>query len=276
MSSPAVANTAGMTDQLQDQHARSFRADMAAYARARPGYPDAAVDWLLPAGAVDVVDLGAGTGQLTRSLVARGLRVTAVDPSASMRAALSTELPGVPVLDGSGESIPVPDASADAVLCAQAWHWVDPPAAGAEVARVLRPGGVLGLVWNTRDTSGRWGRDLDRLLRPAAGQVPTSGHIAAAGHIPAAGQLPAVGEGTPDVRAPLRLERGSEIAWVQYVDPAGLVDLVASRSYVLVLDDTGRRRVLDAAADLARRWADDTGSELLGIDYVTRSWRAIG
>ncbi len=249
-----------MTDEVRDRHARSFGGDMAAYARARPGYPGAAVDWLVPPGAVDVVDLGAGTGQLTGSLVDRGLRVTAVDPSASMRAALAERLPDIPVLAGSGESIPVPDSSVDAVLCAQAWHWVDPAAASAEVARVLRPGGVLGLVWNDRESSGRWGAELDRLLIPAG----------SAGS-PVAGS----GDRPPDVRAPFTVEEGPRVAWVQHVDAAGLVDLVASRSYVLVLDDAGRRRVLAAAADLARRWSADTGSDQLGITYLTRSWRGV-
>ena len=245
---------------MRDRHARSFTADMAAYARARPGYPDEVVDWLVPAGALDVVDLGAGTGQLTRSLLDRGLRVTAVDPSPSMRAALSAALPGVPVAAGSGEAVPVPDASVDAVLCAQAWHWVDPDAGSAEAARVLRPGGVLGLVWNTRESSGRWGAELDRLLVPAGSPgSPVTGP----------------GDAAPPVAAPFRLERGPEVAWTQHLDAAGLVDLVASRSYVLVLDDPDRRRVLADAADLARRWAADTGSSRLGIGYVTRCWRAL-
>jgi len=255
-----------VTDDERRRHAQSFGGDMAAYARARPGYPDTVVDWLLPASAVDVVDLGAGAGQLTRSLVARvrsGLRVTAVDPSPGMRAALSDALPGVTVLDGTGEDLPVPAASQDAVLCAQAWHWVDPVRAGAEVARVLRSDGVLGLVWNTRDETGPWAAEFGDLLRgpaddPAPGTVPVG---------------PPGGHSDPGVGPMFVLERGPDVRWTQQVGPEGLVDLAASRSHLLVLDDVDRARVLAAVADLGRRWAAATSSGLVDLDYVTVSWR---
>lgn len=256
-----------MIDDEWQRHARSFRGDMAAYARSRPGYPEAALDWLLPVGAVDVIDLGAGTGQLTRSLLAgssRGLRVTAVDPSPGMRAALTTALPGLPVLDGSGEDLPVPDASQDAVLCAQAWHWVDPVRAGAEVARVLRPGGLLGLVWNTRDETGRWTAEFGDLLRG-------SGEDAAPGRSPTGS---AGGNGDPDVGPLFTLEHGPDVPWTQHLEPDGLVDLAASRSYLLVQEEVDRVPVLVAVADLARRWAASTPSGLVELTYVTRSWRS--
>ncbi len=124
----------------------------------RPGYPDEAVRWALggPFASLDVLDLGAGTGILTRALARSGHRVVAVDPSRSMLATLSGRLPGLDARVGTAEHIPLDDASVDAVVLGQAWHWVDPDAAGPEVARVLRPGGWLGLLWNSRDSTVPW------------------------------------------------------------------------------------------------------------------------
>src|ERR1043165_5770580 len=120
--------------------ATSFGPVAAVYERGRPPYPSAALDWLLPAGTSHVVDVGAGTGKLTRQIRDRGLQVTAVEPSDGMRAELRRVLPDVPVLAGTAEALPLPGDSADAVLCAQAWHWVDPALAVPECARVLKPG----------------------------------------------------------------------------------------------------------------------------------------
>ena len=118
-------------------------ADVAgAYERARPGYPEEAVRWLAGPQPLDVVDLGAGTGKLTRALIALGHRVVAVEPLDEMRAELEVALPGARALAGSAEAIPLPDASKDVVTSAQAFHWFDHDAALPEIARVLRPGGV--------------------------------------------------------------------------------------------------------------------------------------
>src|SRR5688500_9180263 len=145
-------------------HATSFGPAAAVYERGRPPYPAEALDWLLPAGAHRIVDVGAGTGKLTRQLHERGLDVTAVEPSDGMRAELSRVLPGVPALAGAAEALPLPDHSADAVLCAQAWHWVDPARAVPEAARVLTPGGRLGLIWNLRDEREDWVRRLGEII----------------------------------------------------------------------------------------------------------------
>lgn len=103
-----------------------------------------------------MLDIGAGTGKFTRSLVARNLDVIAVEPDDIMREILLTSLPTVRALAGTAERLPLPDNSVDAVTLAQAWHWVDQPAATAEIARVLRPGGTLGLVWNIQDETVPW------------------------------------------------------------------------------------------------------------------------
>ena len=106
-------------------HARSFGAVADVYERGRPPYPPEALDWLLPPGRPRVVDLGAGTGKLTRQIHERGLEVTAVDPSEGMLAQLRLSVPGVPARLGAAEALPLPGQCADAVLVAQAWQWVD-------------------------------------------------------------------------------------------------------------------------------------------------------
>jgi SAM-dependent methyltransferase len=142
--------------------ARSFGAAAAAYAEHRPGYPADAVDWALEqvaGGPLRLLDLAAGTGKLTEGLVARGA-VTAVEPDPAMLAELRARFPGVDALEGSAESIPLPDASFDAVLVGQAWHWFDADITFAEVARVLRPGGVLAVLWNADDARVDWVRGM--------------------------------------------------------------------------------------------------------------------
>jgi SAM-dependent methyltransferase len=142
--------------------ARSFGAAAAAYAEHRPGYPAEAVAWALApvAGApLRLLDLAAGTGKLTEALLPRGA-VTAVEPDPAMLAELRARFPGVTAHEGSAEAIPLPDASFDAVLVGQAWHWFDADRAFAEVARVLRPGGVLAALWNGDDARVAWVRGM--------------------------------------------------------------------------------------------------------------------
>ena len=136
--------------------ATSFAAVADAYERARPEYPADAVRWLTGDEPADVVDLGAGTGKLTRGLVALGHRVTAVEPLPEMLEHLRRAVPAATAVTGSAEQIPLPDGSADVVACAQAFHWFDQQAALREIARVLRPGGRIALVWNTRDDREPW------------------------------------------------------------------------------------------------------------------------
>jgi ubiquinone/menaquinone biosynthesis C-methylase UbiE len=153
-----------VTTEQSRERSLSFGEEAAAYERGRPSYPPEAIDWLLPPGARDVLDLGAGTGKLTVRLVERGLDVVAVDPIPEMLEVLRRSLPDTPALLGSAEEIPLPDASVDSVLVAQAWHWFDPERAVSEVARVLRPGGRIGLVWNVRDERSGWVKDLGRII----------------------------------------------------------------------------------------------------------------
>ncbi len=160
-----------MPDQDPDLWARrasSFGAAARAYAEHRPDYAAEAIAWCL-AGAEGevgrVLDLAAGTGALTGGLVAAGVAVTAVEPDPGMLAELHRRLPGVPAVIGTAEAIPLGDGSVDAVLVGTAFHWFDEARALPEIARVLRPGGVLALLYNNLDESVPWAVEADDLAR---------------------------------------------------------------------------------------------------------------
>ena len=151
------------------RHASSFGLAATAYAEHRPDYADAAVRWALErAPGRRVLDLGAGTGKLTAALLAAGADVAAVEPDPAMLAELHRAHPQVPAVAGSAEAIPLPDASADAVLAGNAMHWFDMAAAGPEIARVLAPGGVLAGLWNVVDDGVDWVEGLARVSGSAA------------------------------------------------------------------------------------------------------------
>jgi ubiquinone/menaquinone biosynthesis C-methylase UbiE len=153
-----------------------FTAAAEAYERARPGYPEEAVAWVAERLGIgpgrDVLDLAAGTGKLTRQLVPLGARVIAVEPIDAMRQQLERAVPGVEALVGTAEAIPLPDASVDAVTCAQAFHWFRPDEAVREIRRVLRPGGGLALLWNGRDGDDPKHGRVDELLAPHRHEFP--------------------------------------------------------------------------------------------------------
>ena len=234
------------------QRSLSFGSEAAAYERGRPSYPPEAIDWLLPPGARDVLDLGAGTGKLTTRLVERGLEVIAVDPIAEMLELLSSALPDTPALLGTAEQIPLPDNSVDAVLVAQAWHWFDPEQAVAEVARVLRPGGRLGLVWNTRDERLGWVKDLGRII----------GHENDPFNDEVTLPEPFVGQ-----------ER-HHVEWTSYLTPQALIDLVASRSYCITSPAAVRTRTLAEVRELLATHPALVNSTGLALPYITVCVRA--
>jgi SAM-dependent methyltransferase len=143
-------------DEMQRRRATSFGTIAEDYDRFRPEPPVEALDWVLPATTTAVAEIGAGTGALTRKLVARVAEVHAIEPDPRMRAVLERRAPGAQILDGRGEAIPLPEQSVDAVLAASSWHWVDQAKGFAEVARVLRPGGVVGHLWTGADRTVPW------------------------------------------------------------------------------------------------------------------------
>jgi SAM-dependent methyltransferase len=232
----------------------SFGGAAVTYERARPSYPDEAIDWLLPPAARRVLDLGAGTGKLTRALRDRGLDVVAVEPSAGMRDQLARLLPGVPVLAGTAERVPLADHAVDAVLVAQAWHWVDPARAVPEAARVLAPGGRLGLLWNIRDERVDWVAELTRII-----------------HTP---DYVDNGSAAPAVGPPFGPVERFDVEWSRPAAPAGIVDLVASRSYIITMPPEQRADVLARVQRLLDTHPSLAGTAEISMPYVTRCSRA--
>jgi SAM-dependent methyltransferase len=156
--------------------AAGFAAAADVYERARPTYPPDAVAWLADRLGLEpgrtVVDVGAGTGKLTRLLVPFGPRVIAVEPVPEMLAKLREVVPGTETMAATAEALPLPDESVDAITVAQAMHWFDHARALPELRRVLRPGGSLGLIWNSRDLSDPLQDRLEKLLAPVRERVP--------------------------------------------------------------------------------------------------------
>jgi SAM-dependent methyltransferase len=236
---------------VRAERAASFARVADAYERARPGYPDEAVRWLAGDLPCDVVDLGAGTGKLTRILAALGHRVTAVEPLPEMLEQLRAAVPGVTAMAGTAESIPLPDASADVVACAQAFHWFDPEPALAEMGRVLRSGGRIGLVWNVRDERAPWVEELSDAMVGRTGVDRHSGRIERSGLY---GQV----------------ER-ARFEHTQDVDREALRELVLSRSYCAVLSEEERAPILGRVDALFDAHARDG---VLTLPYMVECFRA--
>ncbi|MCD2195648.1 class I SAM-dependent methyltransferase [Actinomycetospora endophytica] len=234
---------AASDDETRAHRARSFGRLAADYDRIRPGYPAAAIA-ALPGG--PVVDVGAGTGKLTRALVAAGHRVVAVEPDPGMRAVLvGHDLPGVEVYDGVGERLPVPDGAAASVVYGQAWHWVDPDAASAEARRVLGPDGLLALLWNLPDLAVDWVAELNRI----SGQPEPREH-------PEAPVLP--GFGPPEV---------IDTRWSQELTPDELVLLFSTFSRVSTREPADRQSVLERLRDHLARSPVTAGRATLDYPY---------
>jgi SAM-dependent methyltransferase len=223
------------------------------YERSRPGYPVEAVARLVTACGITqgsrVVDLAAGTGKLTRQLDAVGAACLAVEPSASMREAFVRAVPGVPVAAGTAEAVPIASGSLDAVVAAQSFHWFDPPAALAEVARVLRPDGWLSLIWNERDESDPMVAELLRISKWDRFQPYPVGMDF--GEV-----LDASGLFGP-------VER-SILPFTQLLDRTTFVDQIATRSYVQVLPAPDREALLAEIASFAA-----TLEEPIALPYLT-------
>ncbi|HEX7168143.1 MAG TPA: class I SAM-dependent methyltransferase [Acidimicrobiales bacterium] len=234
-------------EKIHEVAASGFARGAEEYEAGRPGYPQAAVDLIareLEIGpGSTVVDVGAGTGKFTRLLLPTGARVVGVEPVAEMREVFARAVPGVEIVDGTAEAIPLGDGEVDVVTAAQAFHWVDAVPAVAEVHRVVRPGGGVAFLWNSRDASVDWVRRVKELMDRVVGGTPRYGNAYGGGWERAMADH---GGFTPMERV--------ELAHEHPVDRELMRARVASTSYVSMLPDSERAAVLaeiDAIVDEA-------------------------
>ena len=227
------------------------------YERGRPSYTEEVVVHL--AGVLGlapgrrVLDLAAGTGKLTRALAATGAEIVAVEPVDAMRARIAASLPEAEILAGTAEEIPLPDTSVDAVAVGSAFHWFRGDEALAEIHRVLRAGGRLGLVWNGRDESVPWVAELTAIMEPYRGDTP-SAH---------AGGWRAAFERTA-LFGPLEHAR---FHFEQELDPDGVVARVTSVSFIAALADDERAQVVARVRELLERDPETRGRGRLVLPY---------
>jgi SAM-dependent methyltransferase len=232
---------------------RGFETAGERYERGRPDYPGAAIDLLVAelgvtAPGARVLDIGAGTGKLTRPLLERGLEVIAVEPVDGMRATLERTAPGAAIRKGQAESLPLAGGEVDAIVAGQAFHWFADAAALAEFARVLRPHGRLGLIWNRRDPEQPLQSAIERLVAPYRRSAPAYGTDAWRAAF------------TDD--APFRLAGEHRVSHGQLLDAGGLVDRVLSISFIAALDERERDAIAARLRELAH-------GEPLELRYTT-------
>jgi ubiquinone/menaquinone biosynthesis C-methylase UbiE len=242
-----------VTDDLEpsvhDAAARGFEAVAREYERARPDYPAEAIDRLIQdleiSRAARVLDLGAGTGKLTRMLVPTGARLVALDPVEAMRRTLAEMVPGLPVVGGTAEAMPFRAEVFDAVVAAQAFHWFRGEEALQEVHRVLKPAGRLGLLWNLRDESEPWVARLTEIIDRYESGAPRE----------RTGEWRRAFSASSSFGTLHQLRFRHE----QRLDRQSLLDRVASMSFIAILPPGRHRQVLDEVRALAEEHADENG-----------------
>jgi SAM-dependent methyltransferase len=241
------------------RRALSFGGAAAEYDRLRPAPAPAALDHLLAAVPPDgtVLDLGAGTGLLTRALRGRGLGVVAVEPDPRMRAVLEEVTAGVSVREGTAEAVPLPDASVDAVLVASAWHWFDAERATREIARVLRPGGTFGLLWSYADPSTPWVHDLRAIAHPERVRPGNGGADRTI-------ELP------PD--APFAEGERSTFPRTGSMTRADLADMIMTYSHVLTLPADEQADVHARARALLATRPEPAHDDPVAVPFTTLVW----
>lgn len=242
---------AASTETSRPGESQSFDQVAAEYDRARPDYPAEVVRWIAPPPCGRVVDLGAGTGKLTRPLAELGHEVVALDHGAALLRTLRGASSATPVVRSAAERLPLATDAVDGVVVAQAWHWFDETRTVDEIARVLRPRGRLGLVWNMRDERRGWVRELAALLGPSR----------------------TLDQGAPSVDARFAPLDRYETTWSLPLTRERLVELVRSRSQVAVLPPDDREELIRAVHRLCDAHPDTAGRDVVSLHYRTIAYR---
>jgi SAM-dependent methyltransferase len=240
-----------MDAEVARTRAGSFSGVADAYAQYRPGYPDEAVRWLVGTSPGRVLELGAGTGLLTKSLLGIGHEVIACDPARGMLRHLAKSVPAARPLQSRAEAIPLPTSSVDVVAAAQAFHWFDLDRALPEIARVLRPGGVLALVWNSGDKKVPWVKRVFALI----GEPDTT----------------ELGDPVADSELFATSEARVFRHW-QQMSRQSLVGLIASTSYAATLPEPERAALLEEVGHLYDSYG--RGPDGMLMPWQARCYRA--
>lgn len=268
-----------MEDQSWATRGCSFGAGADFYDRTRPDYPVDSVRWALGDEAATVVDLGAGTGILTRRLVELGYQTVAIEPDDAMRDQLAESSPTATVMAGTAESIPLPDSSVDVVLAGQAYHWFDPAPSHAEIARVTRPGGVFAALWNLRDESVPWSAELSAILHEEDTGVDTETVAEVMLH----GIVEKIFSGTTNpsgwLANPTFGKEFGPVTWQAFRhamphSPETLLDLIRSRSYYRTASAPRQLAMEHAVRKLMTTHPALAGRNAFDLPYVTLVYRA--
>jgi SAM-dependent methyltransferase len=239
-----------------------YSAQAGTYAKGRPGYPGELDAWLREALEIHpgstVVDLGAGTGKFTQLLGSMEIDVVAVEPIEAMRSEFARNLPHITILDGTAESIPLDSGAAQALVCAQAFHWFANETALAETHRVLRPNGRLGLIWNVRDESVGWVAAITGIITPYEGDTPRF-------H-------------TGDWKLPFtgRYFSKPELTCFPYTHTGSATEVIMDRflsvSFIAALPPTEKAKVSEQLQKLIQTHPSLRGRETIEFPYQTRAY----
>jgi SAM-dependent methyltransferase len=277
---PSISNVplSDLPDAEKAERASSFGHVAEHYEAFRPGPSETAVDWVLDGRRIGTaVDLGAGTGACTRILVNHADAVIAVEPDERMRSVLAEQLDGVTVVDGRGESIPVPDASADAVFASSSWHWMEPGPTLAEVARVLKPGGTLGVLWSGPDTEAPFMVQARAILGQQAADAserdPEGENLAEL--VMGDADRPGLTLVVPtDGSVPLGQPEHEVFRWDLPLTADDLIGLMGTLSWFILMPDDTRARVFAEARRLLKELLGVEGDVTVDVTFKAEAWRA--
>ena len=243
------------------------------YDRFRPGPPVTAVDWLLPDRVERVVDLGAGTGALTRLLIERALEVVAVEPDDRMRSVLLREVPAARAMPGLGEAMALPDGCADALLASSSWHWMDPIPALHEVGRILKPNGILGALWTGPDPEGPFMVQAQAVLAEQSQPNNAAQPDGVVADLMLGDVLRPVSTLEIPNHVPFEQPEHRAFTWDVALNADELIGLLGTLSWVITMPDETRSSLFGEARRLLRDLLGIEGDVAVDVAFRSDVWR---